>query len=138
MMNDMIGPRALVGCSAAMLLAWCLTAQQIVPAPPGPRDYSAEIDRQLRRFATVFGAIEENYADPLTQDGILYRAAIPGMLRTLDPYTVFFDPDQFHQLQQQQRSKVEGFGTIVTVMPGRVIVLEVHVGSPAARARIQP
>src|SRR6266404_3798771 len=139
MMNDMTGRRTLkqVG-SVVCLWSVLVGAQQIVPAPPGPRDYSAEIDKQLRRFATVFGAIEENYADPLNQDGIVYRAAIPGMLRTLDPYTVFFDPDQFHQLQQQQRSKVEGFGTIVTVMPGRVIVLEVHVGSPAARAGIQP
>ncbi len=113
-------------------------SQQIRPTPPAPQpEYADEVDRQLRRFAMAYAAVEENYADPI-DERLIYSAAIPGMLHTLDPYTVFFDPDQFHQLQQQQSSKIEGFGTIVTVAPGRVIVVEAQVNAPAAKAGIQP
>ncbi len=92
----------------------------------------------MRRFATVYAAIEQNYADPVTPENQIYKGAIPGMLRKLDPYSVFFDADQFRMLQQHQQSKSEGFGTIVSVGPGRVIVLEAFTNSPAARAGIQP
>src|SRR4029077_13545070 len=112
------------------------------PAPaqsaPSSLESPEEIARQLRRFAVVYSAVEENYADPVDDGSLIYRAAIPGMLRTLDPYSVFFDPGQFSQLQQQQRSKVEGFGTIVAGLPGRVVVFEARVNAPAARAGIQP
>ncbi len=112
------------------MLGTALTAQ---PKPP-----SEDLEKILRKFALVLGAVEEHYADPTDADALIYRGAIPGMLRTLDPYSVFFDPGQFHQLQQQQQARVEGFGTIVSVVPGRVVVLEAHTGGPAARAGIQP
>ena len=44
------------------------------------------------------------------------------MLRTLDPHSIFFDPDQNEQLKQMENSERKGFGTIVSVLPGRVIV----------------
>lgn len=105
---------------------------------PQPTAISEDTIAQLKRFAVVFGALEENYADPVDSPGLIYRAALPGMLRTLDPYSVFFDPDQFRQLQQQQQARVEGFGTVVSVVPGRIVVLEAHIGGPAQRAGIQP
>ena len=95
------------------------------------------VEESLRRFTAAYSAVEENYADPIDPQTQIYRGAIPGMLRRLDPYSVFFDADQFRLLQQHQQAKSEGFGTIVTVMPGRVVVLEAFLGSPAARAGIQ-
>ena len=80
-------------------------------SPPDP------IEDALRLFATVYGIVEQNYADPIDPEHQLYKGAIPGMLRRLDPYSVFFDAEQFRILQQHQQSKSEGFGTIVTVMP---------------------
>lgn len=96
------------------------------------------IEDSLRKFTAVYSVVEEQYADPIDPQKQMYQGAIPGMLRRLDPYSVFFDAEQFLTLQQHQEAKSEGFGTIVTVMPGRVVVLEAFVGSPAARAGIQP
>ena len=95
------------------------------------------VEESLHRFTAVYSAVEENYADPIDPQTQIYQGAIPGMLRRLGPYSVFFDAEQFRLLQQHQQAKSEGFGTIVTVMPGRVVVLEAFVGSPAARAGIQ-
>lgn len=102
------------------------------------QESTAELEKGLRKFAQVYSIVEENFAEPPDAEKLIYRGAIPGMLRALDPYSVFFDPDQFHQLRQQQEARVEGFGTIVSVLPGRVVVLEAFVGGPAARSGIQP
>lgn len=101
-------------------------------SPPDP------VEESLRRFTAVYSIIEENYADPIDPQAQIYRGAIPGILRRLDPYSAFFDAEQFRLLQQHQQAKSEGFGTIVSVTHGRVVVLEAFVGSPAARAGIQP
>ncbi len=112
---------------AALLLLVLLQA----PSAPDP------VEESLRRLTAVYSVVEEQYADPIDPETQIYRGAIPGMLRRLDPYSVFFDADQFRLLQQHQQAKSEGFGAIVTVMPGRVVVLEAFVGSPAARAGLQ-
>jgi carboxyl-terminal processing protease len=75
--------------------------------------FTAEIENELKRFVEVFAAIEEHAADPVTPSQLIYQGAIPGMLRKLDPHSVFFDPDQFEQLNQLQRSTQKGFGSVV-------------------------
>ena len=54
----------------------------------------------------------------------VYQGAIPGMLRTLDPHSIFFDPEQNEQLKEMEKSERKGFGTVVSMLPGRVIVLQ--------------
>ena len=42
----------------------------------------------------VFTAlVEANFADHVAPDKGIYRGAIQGMLRTLDPHSNFFDPE---------------------------------------------
>ena len=55
------------------------------------------------------------------------------MLRQLDPHSVFFDPQQFEQLKEMENSERKGFGTVVSVLPGRVIVLQAMAGTPPPR-----
>jgi carboxyl-terminal processing protease len=56
------------------------------------------------------------------------------MLKTLDPHSIFFDPGQYEQLKQMEKSEQKGFGTVVSVLPGRVIVLQTMPGTPSAKA----
>jgi carboxyl-terminal processing protease len=67
-----------------------------------------------------------------------YEGALPSMLRKLDPHSVFFTPGQFDQLRDMQRSETKGFGTVVSILPGRVIVLQTLEGTPSTRAGLQP
>jgi carboxyl-terminal processing protease len=60
------------------------------------------------------------------------------MLRRLDPFSVFFDPGQFEQLKQLEKSTRKGFGTVVSILPGRVIVLQTLPGTPSARSGMLP
>jgi len=95
---------------------------------------TAELERELKRLIQVFAIVSENAADAVPADQLIYGGAIPGMLRQLDPHSAFFNPDQFEQLKEMQTSVTRGFGSIVSVLPGRVIVLQVMTGSPAERS----
>jgi carboxyl-terminal processing protease len=92
------------------------------------------LELELKKITQLFSIIEEEAATPVDPGIALYQGAIPGMLRTLDPHSSFFDPDQFQQLQQMERSEQKGFGSIVSVLPGRVIVLQTLPGTPSAKA----
>ena len=46
----------------------------------------------MKKFTKVYSTVEQNFADPVSADKAIYKGAIPGMLRTLDPHSNFFDP----------------------------------------------
>ena len=96
-----------------------------------PKDDDA---RQMKKFIDAYRILEQNTADPFDVDQAFYQGAIPGLLRHLDPHSVFFDPGQFEQLQQMQSSTQKGFGTVVSVLPGRVVVLHVMPGTPSEKS----
>jgi carboxyl-terminal processing protease len=96
-----------------------------------------ELERQLKKFVEVFAVARENAASEVPNESI-YAGALPGALRMLDPHSVFFDPGQFEQLKQMERSEQKGFGSVVSVLPGRVIFLQTLPGTPSARAGLGP
>jgi len=92
----------------------------------------------MRKFTQVYSIVEAHAAEPVIDDQAFYRGAIPSLMRELDPHSIFFDPDDFRQLQDMERSTVTGFGTIVSIVPGRVIILQTAPGSAAAKEGLQP
>jgi len=97
-------------------------------------DPAEQLARDLKKLIDVFNVANREAADPVPSDAAFYQGAIPGMLKSLDPHSVFFDPGQFEQLKQMQKSETKGFGSIVSVLPGRVIVLQTMEGSPSAKS----
>jgi carboxyl-terminal processing protease len=104
-------------------------------APPPPAE---ELDALLKRFTEMLAIVESHAADPVNTEQAIYGGAIPGMLRRLDPHSIFFDPQQNEQLKEMERSERKGFGTVVSVLPGRVIILQALPGTPSAKAGLQP
>jgi len=111
-----------------------LPALFLFATPPSTED----LDSALKRFTELVSVVETQAADPVNTQQAVYQGAIPGMLRTLDPHSIFFDPDQNEQLKQMENSERKGFGTVVSVLPGRVIVLQAMSGTPSAKAGLQP
>lgn len=97
-----------------------------------------DIEQQVRSFTRVYAAIEAEAAQPVNPDTAFYNGALPSMLRKLDPHSMFLDPGQFEQLQQMEKSEQKGFGSVVSILPGRVIVLQTVAGTPSARAGLAP
>ncbi|HET9320993.1 MAG TPA: S41 family peptidase, partial [Bryobacteraceae bacterium] len=97
-----------------------------------------DLEDQVKRLTEVFAVVEQNAADPVSSEQAFYQGVIPGMLRRLDPHSVFFDPQQFEQLKQLETSTRKGFGSVVSVLPGRVIVLQTTPGTPSAKSGMSP
>ena len=108
-----------------------------------------DVQQGLNSFTKVFNVVEQNYADPVDPDRAIFGppnsnlGAIPGMLRTLDPHSNFFDPRAFAQLREDQEGKYYGVGMQITARPGKMgklvtIVLLPMPGSPAFRAGLRP
>jgi len=116
------------------LLAILLSAVPLLAAPPAEDD----LERQMKRVIDAFAIAKENSADPITTEQAFYQGAIPGLLRKLDPHSVFFDPGQFEQLKKLESSTQKGFGSVVSLLPGRVIVLQTLPGTPSQKAGLAP
>lgn len=101
-------------------------------------DPGRDLAPYVRQFVDVLSLVDAQAADKPAADKMIYEGAIPSMLRRLDPHTQFFDPGQFQQLKQMQDSEQKGFGSVVSVLPGRVVFLETLPGTPSNKAGIQP
>jgi len=97
-----------------------------------------DIRNSLRVFTKVYNVVEENFADPLNPDKAVYKGAIPGMLRTLDPHSNFFDPRDFQLLREDQKGHYYGVGMTVAERNKKTIVIMPFAGSPAYKAGIRP
>lgn len=100
-------------------------------------DRAALLEPHVRKFADVLAILQEYSAEAPAIEAAINQGALPGMLKPLDPHSIFFDPDNFKQLQQMETSVRQGFGTIVSILPGRVVVLQTQPGSPSARSGLQ-
>lgn len=137
----------LLSLLAAGVFASACSAQSVPPSEPSkPSDPSKsplkdisvdDLEPLLRQFSEVLSTVQTEGADPPNTDKILYEGAIPSMLRQLDPHTQFFDPGQFDQLRQMEASEQKGFGSVVSVLPGRVLFLQTLPGTPSNKAGIQ-
>jgi carboxyl-terminal processing protease len=97
-----------------------------------------DLKSSIKAFTKVYDVVEENFADPVTSDKGIYKGAIPGMLRTLDPHSNFFDPKDFSSLKEDQRGHYYGVGMTVGPRNGKTIVIAPFGGSPAYKAGIRP
>ena len=104
----------------------------------GTASRADDIDTALKTFARIYDAVEQNFADPVSPDKAIYKGAIPGMLRTLDPHSNFFDPRDFQLLREEQKGHYYGVGMTVQPRSGKTIVLMPFTGSPAYKAGIHP
>ncbi|OFW20311.1 MAG: peptidase S41 [Acidobacteria bacterium RIFCSPLOWO2_02_FULL_59_13] len=97
-----------------------------------------ELRNSLQKVSRVWQTVEQHYAEPVEAEKVIYNGAIPGMLRSLDPHSNFFDPKSFALLREEQRGRYYGVGMTVTPRDGKTIVLAPFVGSPAYKAGLRP
>jgi carboxyl-terminal processing protease len=108
-----------------------LCAAAVLPA-------ADDLDSQIKSVVQAYSIVEQNAADPVSSEQAFYQGAIPGLLRVLDPHSIFFDPGQFEQLRKMESSTQKGFGSVVSLLPGRVIVLQTLPGTPSAKSGLAP
>ena len=124
-------PLAILAAGLVACFWWPAVARTATGQPEG------DLRGNVKSFATAYALIEENFADAIAPDKAIYQGAIPGMLRTLDPHSNFLDPEEYRQLQQNQRGQYYGVGMEVMMDGPKVVVVQAFPDSPAARAGLR-
>jgi len=99
--------------------------------PYSPKDVT-------RVFTKMLATVEQNAAEKVDMDKAIYDGALPGMMRTLDPHSNFFDPKEFALLREDQEGHYFGVGMEVTTRNGKTVVIAPFPGSPAWKAGLRP
>ncbi len=96
------------------------------------------IGKDVSAFTKIYALVEENAAEKVDPDKAIYHGAIPGMLRTLDPHSNFFDPKEYRALREEQSGTYFGVGMHVAQRNGKTVVVAPFPGSPAYKAGLHP
>src|SRR5215469_16341725 len=107
---------------------------RVSAATSGPEE---DLKASIHQFTKIYEVVENNFADKVTSDKGVYKGAIPGMLRTLDPHSNFFDPKDFQSLKDDQSGHYYGVGMTVAPRNGKTIVVAPFGGSPAYKAGLR-
>jgi carboxyl-terminal processing protease len=127
----------------ALLLAVILIIAAIMGGLYGPSlkataAGATDLEDSVKSFARVVSIVQQNYAEPIDTDKLVYDGAIPGMLHVLDPHSVFFDPKEWAHEMEEQRGNYYGVGMSIIPIEDKIEVVSPFPGSPADRAGIKP
>jgi carboxyl-terminal processing protease len=93
---------------------------------------SQDIGKLLKTYTQVLSLAEENYADEVDSEKVLYDS-IRSMLQALDPHSNFFDSATYRQFRDGQRGNFYGLGISVAMINGQPTILSTLAGTPARR-----
>jgi len=114
----------------------------VASAATDPATVAEAADRALNEevdsFAKLYSLVEQNFADPVKPEKAIYRGAIPGMLRTLDPHSNFFDPKDYQSVLEDQKGSYFGVGMQVSARNGKTVIIAPFPGSPAYKVGLRP
>src|SRR5664279_4820084 len=99
------------------------------------RDF--RIAKNLDIFFSLFRELNTFYVDEIDPDKVI-KAGIDNMLKTLDPYTVYFPESEADDFAIMTTGKYGGIGSLVRNSGDYVVISEVYKGFPADKAGIKP
>ncbi len=95
-----------------------------------------EIYEQLNLFGEVFDRVRSTHVESVKSKDLI-RAAIDGMLSSLDPHSGYLPPENFEDMQVDTKGAFGGLGIEVTQEDGFVKVVSPMDGTPAFEAGIK-
>jgi carboxyl-terminal processing protease len=96
-----------------------------------------EISKNLDIFSEVYKEVNTTYVDDINP-GELIRAAIDGMLGSLDPYTNFYSEAQAEDYRYQTTGTYAGIGSTIRAIGDYVYIESPIDGFPAQKAGLLP
>ena len=84
----------------------------------------------MKLFTQVLTKLERNYVEQIDPKKLI-TASIDGMLKTLDPYTVFLQENDFDELQTTTKGKFGGLGIRISAQDDYITVISPIEGTPA-------
>ncbi|MFA5139065.1 MAG: S41 family peptidase [Elusimicrobiota bacterium] len=104
-----------------------------------PRAY-ATVDKtyeQLKLLVDILDYIKENYVEEVKTKDLIYGAAT-GMVKTLDPFSQFMDPDLHKDIKTETEGQFGGLGIRIGMREEWLTVITPLPGTPAYRMGVLP
>lgn len=97
--------------------------------------HNLEVAKQLEIFSTIYRDLDLMYVDTLNPKEVI-ETGINAMLRSLDPYTVYYPQADVKELKQMLTGKYGGIGSVVSYdfATKSAIINEPYYGMPAYEA----
>ena len=99
-------------------------------------DIYFDISKNMELFGKVYKEISFNYVDEIDPQEFM-RAGIKGMLKTLDPYTIFIDEKNQDDINLLTNGKYGGVGISVGIRENNITIVEVLEGYSAQKQGIR-
>ncbi len=94
-----------------------------------------EIYSDLNLFGEIFDRIRAEYVDPPDEEELI-RAAIQGMLTSLDPHSGYLPPVEYDEMREDTSGQFGGLGVEIVMEDDLIKVVSPIDDTPAARAGI--
>ena len=91
---------------------------------------------QMDLFTEVLSYVQRAYVDVPDNEKIM-RGAIDGMLRTLDPHSLYLPPKNAEKMDEDFSGKYSGIGISFEIRDGAIVVIAPLEGTPAYRLGIR-
>lgn len=102
------------------------------------KDHNLEVAKNLEVFNSIYKHLDLLYVDTLNAKEVVGNA-INGMLRSLDPYTVYYSEDKTNELRTMLTGMYAGIGSIIrwNSQISNSVIEEPYEGMPAAEAGLR-
>ncbi|MBL0315470.1 MAG: S41 family peptidase [Flavobacteriales bacterium] len=92
-----------------------------------------EISKNMEIFTSLYKELNIYYVDG-TKPGALMKTGIDAMLKSLDPYTVYYPESKIEDAMFMQTGQYGGIGTLVNTIEGKITITEPYEGYAAVKS----
>ena len=97
---------------------------------------SFETSKQLEVFTAVLREVQLSYVDEISPE-MAVGSAVKGMLKELDPYSVYYPEDRIEDVRLMQTGEYGGIGCVIQKVDGLVLVSDINDKGPAGLAGLR-
>ncbi|MCC6600285.1 MAG: S41 family peptidase [Crocinitomicaceae bacterium] len=95
-----------------------------------------EVSKNMEIFTSMYKELNMYYVDE-TKPGQLMKTGIDAMLKSLDPYTVYYPESKIEDAMFMQTGQYGGIGALVNTVNKRVTITEPYQGFAAAKSGLR-
>ena len=104
---------------------------------PSAQAVDNQFYNHIRLFSEVLSLIQDKYVEKVDIKKLIYGAA-SGMVRTLDCFSQFMDPDEYREMKVETKGEFGGLGIRIAIKDNYLTIITPLPGTPAYRKGILP
>ncbi len=133
-----------IGAIFSLRPQFLVGAEEKKPSPLGPLQFETkeskgakdDFYKEIELFTDALTLIRSDYVEEAKYKELIY-GALKGMLRSLDDYSQFLDPDAYKEVKVETEGEFGGLGIQIAIQDGLLTVIAPIDDTPAFRAGLK-